>query len=163
MKIIWFLLLHIFSSISSFPQFKEIHFEDKCLRGSAPLIIRKNQSLNGEIALPVWGPEYEVKFDLKVNSWSGDWGSIFRFSALPGNCEISCKIGERAPAMWTTIGTRDKLLIVTNIDSNGNRGFSNELGRFQKGTWYSFVISQKKESVVKIKIKQHDFSHPLRF
>ena len=138
-----FLLLHIFSSISSIPQC----FEGNNLGGSAPLVVKKNQTLNEGRLLPVWGPEYEVRFDLKVNSWSGHWRSIFRFSALPGNCEISCKIGERVPAIWTTYGTQDKLLIVTNIDSNGNRGFDNELGRFQKGTWYNFVISQKKDSV----------------
>ena len=140
-----FLLLHIFSSISSIPQC----FEGNNLGGSAPLVVKKNQTLNEGIVLPVWGPEYEIIFDLKINSWSGGWDSIFRFSALSGNCETNeiCKIGERVPAMFTRPGWQDKLLITTNIDSDGNRFFFNELGKFQNGTWYSFVISQKKESV----------------
>ena len=111
------------------------------------MVLKRNQSLNEGRLLPVWGPEYEVRFDLKVNSWSGHWRSIFRFSALPGNCEISCKIGERAPAMLTRVGSQDRLYLATNIDSNGDRVFSDELGQFQKGAWYSIVISQKIESV----------------
>ena len=112
------------------------------------MVVRKNQTLNGGRVLPIWGPEYEVKFDLKVNSWSGIWESIFRFSAISGNCKTpECEIGERVPAMFTRPGWQDKLLITTNIDSDGNRFFFNELGKFQNGTWYSFVISQKKETV----------------
>ena len=49
--------------------------------------------------------------------------------------------------MFTRPGWQDQLLITTNIDSDGNRFFFNELGKFQNGTWYSFVISQKKETV----------------
>ena len=117
--------------------------------GSSPLVVRKNNILrNGARVLPVWGPEYEVRFDLKVNSWQSDWGSIFRFSALTGDCrQGGCKIGQRIPAMWTKAGTKDQLYIATNIDSNGDRVFYNELGRFQPGVWCSFVISQKKDSV----------------
>ena len=112
------------------------------------MVVRKNQPLNGGRALPVWGPEYEMKFDLKVNSWSSDWGSIFRFFALSGDCRTTgCKIGQRVPAMWTRKGTQDQLYLATNIDSDGDRTFSNELGKFQNGAWYNFVISQKKESV----------------
>ena len=51
------------------------------------------------------------------------------------------------PAKYTKGGTKDQLLIATNIDSDGNRFYFNELGRFQNGTWYSFVISQNKGSV----------------
>ena len=138
-RILLLVFLHIFSSISSFPQCYS-------LGGNAPLVVKRNQLLNEGIVLPVWGPEYEVIFDLKINSWSGGWDSIFRFSALSGNCETNqiCKIGERVPAMFTRPGWQDKLLITTNIDSDGNRFFFNELGKFQNGTWYSFVISQNK-------------------
>ena len=112
------------------------------------MVLKRNQSLNEGRLLPVWGPEYEVRFDLKINSWASDWASIFRFSAaLSGAC---CKIGQRVPAMYTKpakytkAGTQDQLLVATNIDSSGNRFFFNELGKFQNGTWYSFVISQNK-------------------
>ena len=113
--------------------------------GSTPLVVRKNNCLrNGARVLPVWGPEYEVRFDLKVNSWPSNYGQIFRFSSLTGDC---CSIGQRIPAMWTQIGSKDLLLLTTNIDSNGNKAFVDELGRFQPGVWCSFVISQKKDSV----------------
>jgi len=113
--------------------------------GSSPLVVKKNNVLrSGSKALPVWGPEFEVRFELKVNSWSSDWGSIFRFSSLTG--DEGGKIGQRIPAMWTRAGTTDQLYIATNIDSNGDRVFYNELGKFQPGTWYSFVISQRKDS-----------------
>ena len=113
--------------------------------GSTPLVVTKNNCLRcGGRVLPVWGPEYEVRFDLKVNSWISDWGSIFRFYALTGD---SRPIGQRIPAMWTKADTKDQLYIATNIDSNGNKGFYNELGKFQPGIWYSCVISQKKDSV----------------
>ena len=115
------------------------------------MVLKRNPSLNEGRLLPVWGPEYEVLFDLKINSWASDWATIFRFSAaLSGAC---CEIGQRIPAMYTKPakytkgGTEDQLLIATNIDSNGNRFFFNELGTFQNGTWYSFVISQNKGSV----------------
>merc|ERR1712209_199771 len=99
MKIIWFLLFHILSPISSF-QFQERGFEGKSLRESTLFVVKRNQSLNGGRVLPVWGPEYVVKFDLKINSWSGVWKSILRFSALSGDC---CAIGQRVLAMWTTL------------------------------------------------------------
>ena len=69
MKIILFMLLPISSSISNFSQFKVIDFEGNSPVENAPLVVRRNQSLNGGRLLPVWGPEYEVKFDLRVNSW----------------------------------------------------------------------------------------------
>ena len=145
MKIIWFLLLHIFSPISNF-QFQERGVEGKSLRESTLLVLKRNQTLNEGRVLPVWGPEYEVKFDLKINSWPSEYvyGSIIRISAVSGNC---CAIGQRIPAMWTRQGTQDQLFLATNIDSNGDKVYFNELGRFQNGSWYSFVISQKKESV----------------
>ena len=115
------------------------------LRGNAPLVVRNNQSLYGGRVLPVWGPEYEVKFDLKINSWSDNWGLIFRFSAAFS--ENFDEIGQRIPAMWTKAGSQDQLALATNINSNGNRWFENELGSFENGSWYRFVISQKNESV----------------
>merc|ERR1712107_21238 len=110
MKKILLLLLHIFSSISSFPQCYS-------LGGNASLVVKRNQTLNGGRVLPILGPEYEVKFELKINSWINDWGSVFRFSAISGDC---CYIGQRALAMWTRQGTQDQLHLETNFDSYGN-------------------------------------------
>ena len=114
--------------------------------------LKKNQSLNGGRVLPVWGPEYEVRFDLKINSWASDWASIFRFSAaLSGAC---CEIGQRIPAMWTARGTNDQLHLTTNIDSTCNQVFQAELGTFKPGVWYNFLISQTKDLVrIKIELK----------
>ena len=111
---------------------------------SSSLVVSKNNQINEGKTLPIWGPEFEIKFDLKINSWISDWGSIFRFSALTGNRGT---IGQRVPALWTRKGTKNKMHLVTNIGSNANKVFANELGRFKKRVWYSFVISQKKHPV----------------
>ena len=98
--------------------------------------------------MPVWGPEYEIKLNLKINSWISSWGSILRFTADPaeGNC---CNLGQRIPALWTRNGTTDQLHLVTDIDSNGNYEVNNPnmMGLFQPGRWYELVISQKKDGV----------------
>merc|ERR1712227_200990 len=68
--------------------------------------------------LPVWGPGWEIRFDIKFHSISADtWYNIFRFAGIDGNC---CQIGQRIPALWTEKGTTDKLALGTNIDQNGN-------------------------------------------
>ena len=108
------------------------------------MTIQRNNILG---SLPVWGPQFQIKVDLKINSWLGHkWGSIFRFTADPeeGNC---CQVGQRLPGLWTQYGSTDKLLLATNMDGNGNVVFVNEMGNFQPRMWYSFIISQRKEGV----------------
>ena len=123
--------------------------------GNTSIIVGKDNQLNEGEELPVWGPVFEVKMDVKINSWSGDWGSIFRFSSIPGDYIVDgCEIGQRIPAMWTAHGTNDQLHLTTNIDSTCNQVFQAELGTFKPGVWYNFLISQSKDLVrIKIELK----------
>ena len=61
------------------------------------MVVKKGYQLNDGRILPILGPEFEVRIDIKINSWDSRYQSIFRLSALTGNC---CKIGQRALAMW---------------------------------------------------------------
>ena len=96
----------------------------------------------------MWGPEYEIQLELMVKSWLGmKWGSIVRFTADPeeGNC---CQVGQSIPSLWTKKKTNDELQLATNINGNGNTRYDSQMGKFQPGVWYSFVISQKKKWVI---------------
>ena len=104
--------------------------------------VKENNLL--ESVLPNWGPEYKVEVDIKFSDWTSKWGSVFRFSGVDGDC---CKIGQRIPAMWTRQGSNDQLYIATNIDEDGDRVFHDQLGRFEKGRWHHFIISQRKDEV----------------
>ena len=106
------------------------------------MAVKDNNLLNK--VLPVWGPEYKVEVDIKFSTWTSTWGEIFRFSGVDGDC---CKIGQRIPAMWTRQDTNDQLYLATNIDSDGDKNFSDELGKFERHKWYHFTISQKKYEV----------------
>ena len=91
--------------------------------------------------LSLWGPEYEIEIQIKFGGWSSSWNweSIFHFTTdLNNNC---CNIGQRIPAIWTA--SLDKVVVSTNVDSNGDT--VKEIGDFEEGKWYSFVLSQKKE------------------
>ena len=116
------------------------------LVGSEPLTIKRNQLLT---VLPVWGPGYKINVDLRIISFTSDWGSILRFTAdaAEGNC---CKLGQRIPALWTKKNSNEKLVLFTNIDGDGNRVF--EIGNFQHGLWYNFSINQLKQEVTYIVI-----------
>ena len=108
--------------------------------------------------LPVWGPEFELKLDVNFQTWNSDWGNIFH---LTNKSELNCcEVGTRVPAMWTKRGTKDQLTLKTAIDSDGSKIFENELGSFETGEWYSFVISQNKDEVV---LLFHKFSFILLF
>ena len=95
-------------------------------------------------SLPVWGPEFEIHLEFKINSWIASYGSIFRFTATDEGC---CDIGDRIPALWTQMGTTDKLLLRTQINDHGNDGWIEELGTFVPSIWYSLKISQRKDEV----------------
>jgi len=109
------------------------------LVGNDPLAIVRSNQLD---VLPVWGPEFEIKLDVNFSTWHSNWGNIFH---LTNKSELNCcDVGTRVPAMWTKKGTRDQLTLKTAIGHDGSKIFENELGRFQTGEWYSFVISQSK-------------------
>ena len=66
--------------------------------------------------IPKWGPNFEIIFDLKINSWTGGT-SLLRFSSLMGNC---CPIGQRIPGIWTSPSKRNHIRFRTHIGKNGN-------------------------------------------
>ena len=111
------------------------------LIGSTPQKIKKGNQL--EKILPVWGPDFELSFDIKIDSWIKNWGSILRFSAIEGNLG---QMGQRYPSLWTKYKTKDKIHLATIIDDKPN--YSNfNLDTFKPHTWYNFVISQQKDEV----------------
>jgi len=98
------------------------------LVGSSPLVVRKGYQLNDGKGLPNWGPEFEVKFDVKFNSLSRTRRSIVLFFApLAPNGVVL--------ALWTT---SFGLYLGSNFQYVRLKGL-------QKGEWHSFVISQKKD------------------
>ena len=92
---------------------------------------------------PVWGPEFEIRFDVKYNSLSGKiWGTTINF-------------GNRMPAIFTTpthggVTTHTLRLEYGKLDESGGIAyFYSELGKFEVHKWYSFVISQRKDDKVR--------------
>ena len=117
--------------------------------GLKPKTVFKDNLLFDSLA--VWGPEFDIHVDIKINSWIASWGSIIRFEAKDGGC---CEIGQRFPAIWTKAGTSDRLMIATQINGNGNKALA-EAEVFDTNIWYKFIISQKKERVSKTWIKSY--------
>ena len=117
----------------------------KALVGSTPTKIQKNNQLG---TLPAWGPGWEIRIDVKFNSLNGHHSyNIIHLNAFEGH---SVKIGQRIPGFWTVKGMHNKLTIHTNIDDNGIRSFTHELGTFECHKWYHFVISQREIGVIKV-------------
>ena len=82
--------------------------------------------------LPHWGPEFRIELDNIFGPLLTSSGSIFRFHGKDVRNYDCCGIGQRIPALWTT-GNRGQLYVSTQIDDNGNRVITNEVGslRFQ--------------------------------
>ena len=114
--------------------------------GSTPTKIEKNKQLG---TLPVWGPGWEIRIDVKFNTIDDKtYYNIIRLNAIEGH---GGKIGQRIPGFWTVKGTKNKLTIHTNIDDNAMKYFTNELGTFECHKWYHFVISQRKIGAIIIR------------
>ena len=59
--------------------------------------VKKNTEIG---ALPSWGPEFRISFDLMVNSLSGGtWLSVLSFKRDGGKRNIG-KIGDRIPGIY---------------------------------------------------------------
>lgn len=106
------------------------------LVGSSPLVVKKGYQLNDGKGLPIWGPEYEVRFDVKINSWSRKYRSIFRFYS--GKC--CSKWSQRVLRLLAKNGR----LELSDERMTYDRWISSK--NYRSGEWYSFVISQKKEN-----------------
>ena len=105
------------------------------------MVVKKGYQLNDGKGLPIWGPEYEVRFDVKINSWSKRHRSIFKFYASPAPNGIVL-------ALWTTSNG-----LYLGSDLIYVRGSLK--GLIQRGVWHSFVISQKKDTVSKTYLENY--------
>ena len=118
------------------------------------MVVKKGYQLNDGKGLPIWGPEYEVRFDVKINSWSRKYRSIFRFYS--GKC--CSKWSQRVLRLLAKNGR----LELSDERMTYDRWISSK--NYRSGEWYSFAISQKKEaSYIYLKISRPIFSYFLSF
>ena len=103
-------------------------------------------------SLPTWGPEYNLSFDLYINSLKvdhlqhGHYAEILRFTTSNFDC---CEIGDRIPAVftyWTTYRGHwqyefyeNGISVATQIHNKGNYYSHYEVA--EKG-WMTIEIRQ---------------------
>ena len=92
--------------------------------------------------ISVWGPEFEIIFDLRIHSWVRGWASILRFQAVDGD---DGSVGQRAPALFTRSSQRNKIHVATNIGDDGNNVTAIGVPGLNK--WVKIKISQKRREV----------------
>ena len=92
--------------------------------------------------ISVWGPEFEIIFDLRIHSWVRGWASILRFQAVDGD---DGSVGQRAPALFTRSSQRNKIHVATNIGDDGNNVTA--IGVPGLNRWIKIKISQKRREV----------------
>ena len=92
--------------------------------------------------ISVWGPEFEIIFDLRIHSWVRGWASILRFQAVEGD---DGSVGQRAPALFTRSSQRNKIHVATNIGDDGNNVTA--IGVPGLNRWVKIKISQKRREV----------------
>ena len=111
-----------------------------------PLTVKQSHLLNGQNPIPVWGPEFEVRIEIKINAWRPSWqrGSIFCFTSLNGRDYYT--LGHLIPSMYIL---SEKINLFTDIDIYPMWNFVDELNDapFQLGKWCSFVMKQRKDEV----------------
>ena len=101
--------------------------------------VSKNKLLHN---ISVWGPEFEIIFDLRIHSWVRGWASILRFQAVDGD---DGSVGQRAPALFTRSSQRNKIHVATNIGDDGNNVTA--IGVPGLNRWIKIKISQKRREV----------------
>ena len=92
--------------------------------------------------ISVWGPEFEIIFDLRIHSWVRGWASILRFQAMDGD---DGSVGQRAPALFTRSSQRNMIHVATNIGDDGNNVTA--IGVPGLNRWVKIKISQKRREV----------------
>ena len=92
--------------------------------------------------ISVWGPEFEIIFDLRIHSWVRGWASILRFQAMDGD---DGSVGQRAPALFTRSSQRNMIHVATNIGDDGNNVTAIGVPGLNK--WVKIKISQKRREV----------------
>ena len=100
--------------------------------------VKKNTEIG---ALPSWGPEFRISFDLMVNSLSGGtWLSVLSFKRDGGKRNIG-KIGDRIPGIY--LNKKGFLHFASGVNRNRNYKFNFDSIKLKK--WYSILIEQSKD------------------
>lgn len=102
-----------------------------------------HKPLEAEVAMPVFpivkiipsrsnqfsdfnlAKDYEISFDITPTGIEGNWGNLFRFGLLDGNC---CAPGQRSPSVWFWPGSLHIHYIVGDL-RDGNWPHGSGLGR----------------------------------
>ena len=100
--------------------------------------VKKNTEIG--TAIPSWGPQFRVSFDLLINSHvPGDkWGSS-NILSFKGNGAIRkcCNNGDRVPSI--SVNKRGYLIIASSVNEIGNYYF---LHFIKVKKWYNIRIEQ---------------------
>ena len=100
--------------------------------------VKKNTEIGTTI--PIWGPQFRLSFDLKINSHvAGDkWGSsnILSFKGN-GATRKCCNNGDRVPSI--SVNKRGYLIIASSVNEIGNYYF---LHFIKVKNWYNILIEQ---------------------
>ena len=89
---------------------------------------------------PVWSDEFNITFDVTVNSeLTEDWHNIFHVTTGSNYGTL----GARIPAVWAN-KEYEEFFIVSDV--NGNNDYYQYLGQHNLGQLYHIEISQKKNS-----------------
>ena len=96
--------------------------------------------------LKEWGPEFEVRFQIKFNKEPVDapmTKNIFRFTIFNSVYDYY-EAGSNIPAMWVQgKGDPMSLLAATTID-NELKNWNLLFGNISVGKWYNFTMKQYK-------------------
>ena len=113
---------------------------------TSPVLTPTRNNLIG--TLPLWGPLFEISFDLWVesfaSSYNGGWSEFLRFTTTDSNC---CVEGARLPAFQANLD--GSIYIITQIggDYNAHKGFE-----FTKKTWRRLTVKQYLNNKDEVKI-----------
>ena len=93
-----------------------------------------------------WGPEYEVRFQIKFNKEPVDapmTKNIFRFTIF-NSIYDSYEAGSNIPAMWVQGKSEPLSLLVGNTIDNELKDWNILFGKFSVGKWYNITMKQYK-------------------
>ena len=100
--------------------------------------VKKNTEIG---ALPSWGPEFRISFDLMVNSLSGGtWLSVLSFKR-DGGKRNGGVIGDRNPAIF--LNKKGFITFASGVNGNPNHNFNFNSIKLKK--WYSIEIAQTRD------------------
>merc|ERR1712243_282174 len=105
-------------------------------RINSTFVLKTSKNVNRVIVINL-----KISFELNVESFANGgemWGNVFHFTATGKDC---CSIGDRVPALFTNSG--NYLYLCTNIDDDGDKCWTTEVGKIKTHTWYLVEYEQK--------------------